>query len=781
MATDSASRPATTSSVPPRRQIWQLPTFVLGVAAVIAVFKFFPPQPTDPKQALQREISTLRAAIAKRPVDANAIRTATRALSSSADRHPEEAPTIHFLLGSAHQTIAESISAEHAAEEWAKANTAFAKCDVLKLQDPLDQQRCVFRSAKAAAAVGVGDAKLLAAALSIIPQGEEAGDRSRLLSESLLRTVPPDWKRARDELAAYLSGPNNASNADQAKYKLKLGELCLSLNEIERARTWLKEINGNAPPEVQALAKVQLGRLAASENNWIEAVKQFEAAQATPGVPNDQVGMIRYESGRGWLALSNPASALPYFEQAVKAGGPVAVAARLRLAEMAIRDPAMRGNRSRAAEMIALTTQEIPKGSEFRNSFVSLDELRAGFEEVIQVSLNESDFAAAQRAIGAFTSITLPGRDRERKAELNAAWANALERNPEKLDLAKAKRQEAADDFLAIANEQTTPSAKADLFRRAITCLRKAGDERGALAAIEQLLAVQGAGIESLASARIEKGEILLASHKFTEAAETLKLAISGGGSLATVAQVKLARGYIDEGKLKLNANTARDPRLIEEAKGRIDLGQKILMQVVNKTYETNVEREAQQEALFELGKISVHQDRNYSEAEIRFRQLIEANPAGAYAEDAKLYLGTCLLLTARSDSGAPPLDAERKLVEAHGLFESLKDSKRPTIQTQADLRIVRSLFLLRRYDAMPELCAKLATKYKGRVEELIVLSMLYWGYKQADRPKLSDEVLVRMEGVYQSLPDQAFTGLLDEYKREYWEKIHVPALTRKK
>jgi hypothetical protein len=101
-------------------------------------------------------------------------------------------------------------------------------------------------------------------------------------------------------------------------------------------------------------------------------------------------------------------------------------------------------------------------------------------------------------------------------------------------------------------------------------------------------------------------------------------------------------------------------------------------------------------------------------------------------------------------------------------------------IQTQADLRVVGTMLKLRQFDDLPKSCADLSTKYKGQVEEIIVQSILVAGYKQADRVKQAEEARLKMIESYQKLPDKAFTGLLEEYTRGYWERVHaMPAKMR--
>ncbi len=757
MATDPAPRPLA-------RNFWQLPVFFAGLAAAAAAYAAFPPPPEDPAERFQRDLAALRTLIGKPTPDAAALAPLTEQVSAAADRSPAAPAAAHFLAGCGFVALGEFGPPEAAADRWAAAVRHFAKVDGGTLE-PGDRLRFTFRQAKAVAATGGGDPKALFAVLEKPPLGEDdGGERSRLLAEVCQKLTPPDLKRAKTELGNYLKGPTRLPSAAVARLKLSLANIHATMNEPTEARSWLREL-GAAPPDVQANAKVLLARLAASENNWAEAVKLYDAAQATPGLPADQQAMIRYQTGVGLLQLKNPTAARAYFEKATDSPGPVAAAAAVRLAELAARDPEGKGKRGGAVELLETVVRDAKPGTEFRHPLVTTPELQAAFEEVIQVCLVEADYPTALRAVAAFGKVAPAGRDRERRAEVNAAWAAALVGSPD----SAAKWKAAAADYLSLAPAHPLPTGKADLFRRAADCFRKAGDFPAALSAIDAVTALSELPPETVAAAWLERGEILLAGQQFPEAEDALKKAIALTGPAAAVARVKLALVHVENGRTKMKAANTQQAR--DEAKHQLDLGAQLLTQVANRTADAPAERDAQQQALFELGKLLLQQQ-NFPDAEARFRQLIQVNPAGPLGNQSRLYLGSCLLLLARGDqSGRPPSDAERKLADAQKLFEALAEVDDPFLRAQADIRLANTTLLLKKYDDMPALCEKLAARYKGKVEELIVLSMLYSSNRFADRTADAARTLAKMEEVYGKLTDADFPGGADEYTREYWKK----------
>lgn len=765
MAPDPASPTPPADNPAPRRNQWQLPAFAAGLVAAVCAYSYFPPQSASPAASHQRLMTVIRKALDQKPPDILALEDSVRKLAPLVDRFPDDAPNARFLLGSARAAAAEYGSPVHAADNWAEANKYFSACDAAKLADKTDAARFAFRAAKAAAAVGVGEPKLLIPVLATVPPGEEAGEGRRLLAETCLRQNPPDWKRARDELAGYLGGNHRANPAAVAKYKLTLGDLSLNLNEPEKAEAWLVQVGAAAPPEVQAVAKVQRARIAAAKNDTAKAVKLFEEAQKTPGLPADQRGMVLYETGRGLQALNDVAEARKYYHQARTADGSAGVAASVRLAALAAKSPEPGPNPLRPAVLLEEVVRNVKSAGDFHNPHVGVEELRATFEEVIQAGMSSGEYESAVRAVAAYAVVAPPGRASQRQAEAVAAWAGKLASQGDAKAAEKFKA--AAADYLTAADEQSDPTTKADLFRHAADCTTRGGDKAAALELYDRWGKTPGMTAALTAPALLAKADLLFAGGKFADAVDALKQAGTAGGLVAARANLRLGRAELEESARRLRANPPAASR--SDAEALANHGRSLLGQVANLSGEDSGEREVRQQALFDLGKHLLGRD--LAEAEVRLRQLMQSNPTGRVADGGRLYLGTALLMEARGDAngGRPPTDADRKLTEAVTLFEELSKSKEPFYRAHGDIRLVNAVLQLKKYDEMPALCDTLATRYKDRPEELIVLSMLYTGHMRADRPALADRTLTRMTDAYARIPTTAYVGGMEELTQAYW------------
>lgn len=764
MATDTAPpTPAPTS----RRNYWQLPTFAVGVAAAISAWLFFPPPPADPAVVFARDLTRLREALDRQPVDLATVESLTPGVAADSDRFPHHTATARFLAGSGTLAIAEADPSN--TTQWTDAATMLATVDPAEVSEN-DQRHLAFRRAMAEAAAGVGDPKALVAALEVVPVGEDdSSERQRILAETFARCDPPNWKRFRDALTAYLSGPTRMPADRMAGYRLRLADAHVALGEPDKAMNWLREIGPTAPSEIRTRATAVLAKLAAAEGNWNEAAKQYEVALTTPGLSPVDATTYRYQAGVAQLRLGKSAAATPFLEQARQGTGPAAAAAALRLAEIALRDPAAKERREQVATLLTAAVAGARPGEPFLNPHLTATEVQAAFEEAIQVLQTDANFAGAVAVAEVYSKVAVAGRDRERRADVTAAWAAALQAVPATAASAAAKFKAAADDYIAMASTHPTPAGRGDLFRRAAACLRKTGDGKGRVAIADQIASTPGMPDEIVAAAWIDKGDALLAGNQIPEAMAALRQAMEKPGPTATQARVKLALAQLEQAKFKAKART---PEALKEAQGLRDLGQKLLAQVANGTADGTVERDAQAQALFELGKLLLQQA-NVPDAEARFRQLVQTHPTGSFAGQGKLYLGSCLLLLARGDNqdGRPPADADRKLAEALKVFEELAGSTDAFLRAQADIRLANTMLLLKRYDDLPAVCDKLAARYPGKVEELIVLSMLYSSYRLSDRAEQATKTFGRMEGVYARMTAADFPGGAEEYTREYWQK----------
>jgi hypothetical protein len=761
MATETA--PASPTTV--FRNYWQLPVFAIGVAAASAAWAYVPSPLVEPSVAFRSALAHLTAAIEKRPVDLAEVEKYIDQVAEAAAQFPNDVHQINFLIGSGYVVLAEYGSLESAVDYWQMATRYFTHCDPTHLPDPSDAKKYAYRSAKAAAALGTGDPALVLSALNQPPPNEDTAEASRFIADTCMRLNPPDLKRARDELSRYLSLPNRSSLASAARYKLLLATVHLLLNEPEPARRWLADIGTGAPPDVLAMAKIHLGRLATKDNNWAEAAKLFEAAQSIPGLPTDQKESIRYQTGFALLQSGNVAQAGPYLEQAAKQSGPIGAAAALRLAELHARNPHAKGRRTDAAMWLEKAAAVIQSAEDLKVIDMAPGEVRAAFEEVIKRSLSEQDFISAIRAATAYSAVADAGKDRERRAEVNAAWAALLEKS--NLVDAKAKHKAAAADYAVIAASFPTAAGRMDALKRAVSHFKKAGATTEALQAVDAFLALNDLTPEDAAQAWLDKAELLPAEDSVA-VTEALQKAMSYPGPAASTARLRLAMHHLTRGKQLFDASAgSKEPdRLKQSGQQMVQLGRQMLIQLADASAISPAEKATHEEAIFQLGS-QLMSEAQFAEAESRFRKQIQLYPDGKLAGYGRLWLACCLVQ--QGHTGGP---TDPRLQEAVELLSPLLTSSSEFLRTQAEIRTLNTLIVQERYDAVVKLGEELASRYRGRPDELVIGKLLFYSHlsRTPAEPGEALRVLLRMEEAFKEIPPAVFPSD-PEYSHARWEK----------
>lgn len=777
MVTDTAAALAspTAARPDPTTHLWQLPIFFLGVATFVAAWQgWLPLGRPDPAADFARDLAALRTACEQVNPDRDGLKGLLERIAASADRFPEQATAARFALGSGYARLAElTAEPDEARGYWQHARQHFEQVRGEQLKDPNDPPRLAFRFAKARVGAGLpshtspAELRLHMTLLANVPFGEEPGEAGRLRAELALRLEPPDTLTARNALTDYLTKTGMATPpASLARAKLLLGEVHFRRKELESARKWLEQVGSEAPVEVTVSARALLARVRMAEEDWPGAVRDWEAVRSSPAAEPRLRASAAYHLGVCKLNMREPEAAVTLFEEARRSGGPEAAAAALRLAELYLRseDP---NRHTAAADLLAEALTGIADAQDLRNHpYLKLETVRDVFELALTVLTADGAFEPALRLVGRYAVVAAPGRDRERKAEVLAAWAEHLQKSGQD---PKPRAAAAAAEYEALAGLQPAATAKADLLRRAAALYRLADQAGQAVETLQQATRLTPLPDSVVGQLWADLADALIAANRPEDVVPAFNQAMAAAGVVSTTVRYRLARQFLDSRRAEL-VPTARN--LLEQIAKQETIGAE--------------EREYHERALVELAHEHIRVG-HYPEAEVWLRKQLSLYPFGPEASLGRLLLGVCLLQRA---SAPPPnvpdaATATRLREEALQLFKQIvadadarlkregRLSERDAwLRLQAGLRVLQTYQQLHKPNDLLAEAAVLLERHRNSVEELIIWSLVYHAFKQKGETGRALQTRDQMKELFERLPPSAFPAASGEYSRTYWEKV---------
>ena len=274
-----------------------------------------------------------------------------------------------------------------------------------------------------------------------------------------------------------------------------------------------------------------------------------------------------------------------------------------------------------------------------------------------------------------------------------------------------------------------------------------------------------------------ELADALIATNRSEqEVLKALNEAMASAGSVGTATRYRLARQFADSRRADL-----------------APLSRELFQQIAQQESVGPTEQEFHERALVELAHDFIRAG-NFPGAEIWLRKQLGNYSTGPEAPLGRLLLGVCLIQRA----AAPPptgLDAPsvarhreeagRLRDEALKLFKQTvaeadaklkRDGKLNErdawLRLQAALRVLQTYQQLQKPNDLLAEAAELRRQYRGTVEELIILSLMYHAFKQKNETGRALEAREQMKELFDRLPPSAFTAEKGEYSRIYWEQV---------
>lgn len=763
MATDADS-PAGLDPRPWRRR-WQVPTFLSGLAALLAVWIARPLLRAPEGVAIERELAALRRSLESPRPDAAAAAASGEALIGREDLPEGVTGEAHFLLGTA--LLRRAAGPPEAAEYWQPARHHLEQAVHFGVADA-DRSKLLFRLAKAWSHTG-GDPKAIVEYLTG-PGAEGAdadpGEPYALLADAYLRLPTPDVKAALEANAKQLA-VSAAGDDVLAAARLLRGELLAGLDEGEEARQVLARVPA-AFPALYHKARLIMAQTAQHDRLWADAAPLWEGLVKDPAALGDRTGTALYCLGVCYARLARDADAARVWDRALRYEPDVGRAAAFGLAELALR-----GDTPAAAlEPFERAVQGIASPAGYANKFVDLAEARALFERAFGLYAKFGDHASTRRLTRAYLAVAPEGAAARVAATAAAAWADECRRravepggDADRLRAeAAAHDREAAADYEALA--RAGPDA-ATWLRLAAERYRLAGARAEEADALNRQLAIETEP-EHLGEAWVRLSESMAARGDASAARKAAVRALEYPGPWAFRARLAVAR---------LDAAEGRPDDAIAALRQNIDL------------MRATPDEPVYERSLLALADLLVRRDDRGAAALLQ--EALERYPNHEGAAATRLRLAECYRrLAAREDQGLRAgayLTGEaqnhyreqrrRWLQMAAAHYQKLVDdgAARALGRDEAALRdagfaLAETRFELGDFAAAARLFEELADRCPHDPDALRALKQAARCHWVLREPAKATEAVRRLRAALADVPDAAFASRPEAGTRREWQ-----------
>jgi tetratricopeptide (TPR) repeat protein len=602
--------------------LWQVPLFVVGVAALAAVLFARPFLPKQSTCQLERDLRAVRHQLEHGDGDLeSALVEAQRALeiAGSGDRAAEA----QFLLGSVHLRLAAVAEGQTAQVHNRAAREHLEEAGRLGVAD---SDRGVFQYRLGKAGYYTGDdrnrvAVLLAGAGDQSGGLEERADCLGLLVQTYLELPQPNLPAALKINEQIRQLPVSEEKV-LAPARLQAGEIYLRMQKPDEARKVLEKVGRQAPAAVLTRARILRAQSFQNEGRWSEAAPLWKEALADPREVAGDAPRMLYNLGVCHARLSQPQDASRAWEECVRTGhGDEAAAAALSLAETRLGT----GAPDKALEALTRAVEGVKGPGDWKNMHADLNIARQVCERAVLDCRLAHRYDLALRAVALYERLAPPGRAAVLQAESAIEWARARRETGRLADLARKKtEEEAACELFRQAGEaytrayeaQARPIEGLEQLWLAAACFIDAGEHVRAAGLLERFLAFNskperaGEGWYRLGEARRQLGSE-------PDARKAYRECIKHPTAFAFRARYQLAQLAIKNGEL-------------DEAEAVLEQNLKLLR--------FEPDSEAQEKSLFALGNL-FYQRRNYRMVVRRLEEALGRFPVNAEATRAHLQL----------------------------------------------------------------------------------------------------------------------------------------------
>jgi tetratricopeptide (TPR) repeat protein len=580
--------------------LWQAPVFVLGVAALVAVWLCRPLWPINPAQRIDRDLAAARQLLERSDGDIDeALRLAGRLLEAC-EQVPDRAGEAALVAADCHIRLAEKAAPGRAAEHWQQARKYLDRADQSGLPER-EKPRLTYRLGKVGFQVGDPPEQVISRLEESVESAENAVEGYDLLTRAYLKLDPPDLNKAL-EANARLREVAEISEAMMAAAQLTGGELLLRQGKPAEARKSLEKIGDHAPPAVLVRARLLRARSFQDEKRWTEAATLYQNVLADTRTSIPEPAKVYYNLGVCYERLDQPQDAAQAWQKCFQlARGAEGAAAAIVFARLRLLDPAP-DKAQEALEALNKAVEDVPSPKHWNNPLLDLKRAQGVYERAVSVFRQSHRYDLALKVLPPYGRIGVRRRLLELEGEVARDWARARQEGAREAGepLGEKEKKEVRELFSQAAKAFGQAAGlpglgvkeQGDYLWSAISCHQGAEENEEALGKLRRLV-VLDVEPARLGEAWYRLGEEYRTAGNTKEAENAYQMSMRYDTRYAYLARYQLALAWLREGN--------RD-----DAEAALALNVRLLRWAS--------ENEALSQSLFALGNL-LYQRREYRRA----------------------------------------------------------------------------------------------------------------------------------------------------------------------
>ncbi len=604
-------------------QLWQVPTFLLGLLAFIGVAASAPWRQNPHALAFEEQLKVLRVGL-EQDTDVDKLVTYAEAALLKLPTFRWRVAEVHFLAGSAYYRQAREKPPPLAKTIWPRAIEFLDKALAHNPPEP-DRPMLQYRLGYSLYQMN----KDLPRAVDLMTQTVERGaddqlEGYRALADANLRLVKPNLEGALFASRRVIDLTPENSSEGLAEARVKYAELLIRAEQRTEAIKMLELISMRTPRPLRIKARLLQAEACKKEELWMSAASIWQELVADANHIKGDRAYINYELGWCFHQMKphNYDASISHWSDALRAGGPAGQAAGLRLGELKLTMDPKRAES--AIDDWKKALDQINRPEDFRNPYIEVAQVAELFVQAIEILEGRQDAEKTQAVAELLRRVTKGGGADERIGKASEARAKALEarRKIDKSSVSAEQVQEQyrrAGEAFENAAKVSTNSERADLQWRSIKCYLEAKDNTTALRLLLEYKDLETREA-ALAAGWFTLGDLYLIEGKKDDAHKSLVKCLQyPDTSFAYRARYLLAVMEIEKKNY---------PQAKEELKHILDGN-------------PNIDPPAHEKALYRMGSLLMTMEK-FGEAHVYLKNSVHFYPENPNANLTRQQLGDC-------------------------------------------------------------------------------------------------------------------------------------------